>query len=161
MPHQIINMSSIYLIEKKNYFKTFTSPNPDVSAFVFNSQRQKIGDITYAVSPLFDKLYLFEIEVDVNHRRQGYGAAILEHLANEYDLPICPVQEIYNTFWHVVRSPKYEKLKLTQQLSTGDMKREASRWSYLRLQAEKLDQEIQKRFSNGESWEDAVGRGPD
>jgi GNAT superfamily N-acetyltransferase len=147
-----------------NYYKAFTAPNPDYEAVILNSTGDEVGTATYAVSPVFDRVYLFEIEITPEHRRQGYATAMLWHLAKTYGQPITAVKELYsaNSFWTAARQLKKVGLVVTMQLSVGDMDNEAARWQHLRSEAERLEKLISERLMvHNEPWHIAVGRGLD
>jgi hypothetical protein len=57
--------------------KAFTSPNPDVKATIIDAEEKVVGRVTYAVSPLHDRIYLFNIEVEEGYKRKGFGLAIV------------------------------------------------------------------------------------
>jgi GNAT superfamily N-acetyltransferase len=147
-----------------NYYKAFTAPNPDYDAVIRNSTGDEVGTATYAVSPLFDRVYIFEIEITPEHRGQGYATALLWHLAKTYGQPITAVKELYsaNSFWSAARRLKEVGLVVTTQLSVGDMDNEAARWQQLKPEAERLEKLITERLTvHNEPWHIAVGRGLD
>jgi len=154
-------LPTVSLREKANYYKAFTSPNPDVNAVVLDAAGQAVGRVTYALSPLCgDKLFLFNISIEPSLRRQGLGSAVLVHLAQRYDRPIIPVKELHTSFWHKVRRLKMPGLRIGAQLSVGCMDKEAERWSHLKADAERLDRLITERLAvSREPWDVAVGRG--
>ncbi len=76
-----------------NYYKAFTSPSCDLKAVIGNAAGDPVGTATYALSPLGDRVYVFEIEVHAACRRQGYALALLRYLAHTYGVPITPIKD--------------------------------------------------------------------
>lgn len=141
-----------------NHHKSFTSPNPDINATVYSSDRVPVGHITYAVSPLFDRLYIFDITIHDAYRRRGFGLAVMSYLATTYRLPITTIKEVSQAsgFWHSARLAGAP----IDTLSFSEMDTEAERWAHLKPHADKLELLISDRlFRNREAWETAVGRG--
>lgn len=155
-----VSLPAVSFQEAANFYKSFTSPNPDINAVVLDAAGHKVGRVTYAVSPLEDRLYLFQISIDQPSRRRGFGLAALVHIAQRYRLPIVPVKELYSPFWSAARELKATDLQILGQLSVGDMDNEAERWSHLQPEIERLNQLITDRLSlHREPWDVAVGRG--
>lgn len=141
-----------------NHHKSFTAPNPDIKATVYSSDRTAVGHVTYAVSPLFDKLYIFNITIQDANRRQGFGLAVMAYLATTYRLPITTIKEVFSAsgFWRAARLASSVPI---ETLSISEMDAERERWAHLKPLMGQLDILISDRFSNRESWETAVGRG--
>lgn len=159
--HRVLPEISLELT--KNYFKAFTAPSPDVTATIHNSQGQIVGCAVYAVSPLYDRVYLFTIDIAQSFRRQGYGLAVLTHIAKTHGLPITTVKEVFsaNSFWSAARSELATIAPMTSTLSVSEMDEEKSRWRHLQAEVDKLESVITERFLRGESYAHAVGRGLD
>jgi hypothetical protein len=141
-----------------NHHKSFTSPNPDIKATVYSSDRVPVGQVTFAVSPLFDRLYIFNLTIYDAYRHQGFGLAVMAYLATTYRLPITTIEEVFSAsgFWRAAR--------LTggpiETLSISEMDAERDRWAHLKPLMDQLETLISDRlFSKRESWEAAVGRG--
>ena len=145
-----------------NHHKSFTSPNPDIKATVYSSDRTAVGEVTYAVSPLFDRLYIFNITVHAPYRRQGFGLAIIEYIAMTYDVPITTIKEVFSAseFWSAARYLYDRPNEKIETLSISEMDRERARWAHLKPHIDQLDEQISDRlFNKRESWESAIGRG--
>lgn len=145
-----------------NHHKSFTSPNPDIKATVYSSDGAAVGRVTYAVSPLFDRLYIFDIAVHEPYRRHGFGLAIMAYLATAYRLPITTIKEVYSAsaFWRAARLASSRSNQQIDTLSVGEMDTERARWAHLKPKIDQLDELISDRlFAMRESWEMAVGRG--
>lgn len=144
------------------YYMTFTSPNPDVNVIIKNEADIEVGRACYAVSPLNDRVYIYEVEILDVHRRKGYGTALLLFLAQTYDLPITIIQELYSacSFWRFARGLGSAGIKLTEQLSVSGMACEAERWAHLKPEAKKLQDAIFHRVAVGkQSWSEAKSYG--
>jgi len=141
----------------------FASPNPDITATIQDSKDNAIGKVKYAISPLIDRIYLFEIEVDSVFRRRGFGLATLISLAKTYGLPMTVVHPISPAllFWETARKELSNSVPMTQSLSSSEMDAEQVRWNHLQPEIDKLEKAIAERFRRGESYEQAVGRGVD
>ncbi|OEZ63879.1 MULTISPECIES: hypothetical protein [unclassified Duganella] len=145
-----------------NHHKSFTSPNPDIKATVYSSDRREVGRVIYAISPLFDRLYLFDITIHVPYRRQGFGLTIMDYLTTTYRLPITTIKELFSAseFWRSVREVSSQRNEKIETLSVSEMNEERERWAHLKPLIDQLDVLISDRLSSKlESWESAIGRG--
>lgn len=113
--------------------KNFVEPNPDYRAVILNAQQEKVAAATFGISPLNDTVYLYQIEVESEHRRQGYALAFLTWLYRAYELPITPVHIVGSArgFWHTARHSGIHRLMVNEELRTGEMDAEKARWSHL------------------------------
>lgn len=147
-----------------NYHQAWTSPNPDLTATAWNGNGDTVGTIGYQLSPLGDKVYVFRIDVPEARRRRGYGLALLRHLASTYELPMTAVMELWSakSFWNAARKLAAPGFLVTPDLATGDMDAEASSWSHLQPDKDRLQELIRHRLEVlCEPWHIAVGRGLD
>ena len=147
---------------KKEYGgKNFAAPNPDITAAIQDIDGNVVGSIVYTISPLKDRIYLFDIKIYPAYRRRGLGLALLVFLAKEYDLPLTVVQPISPAllFWESARNELAHVVNMTESLSMGDMNAEKARWSHFQPQVQKLEQLIAERFRRGETYYQAIGRG--
>ena len=144
-----------------NHMQCFTSPNPDRIATVMTAAGEQVGYITYAVSPLFDKLYIFQINIDATFRRQRYGLAIIHYLHCTYKLPIATFNEVGTArrFWAAARHMVASLGSSITAMSVGEMTHERARWKHLQPETDRLEQLISQRFLAGEDYQSAVGRG--
>lgn len=141
-----------------NHHQSFTAPNPDIKATVYSSDRVAVGQVTYAVSPLFDKLYIFNITIHDSYRRLGFGLAVIAYLVTTYRLPITTIKEVFSAsgFWRAARLANGP----IGTLSISEMDAERERWAHLKPLIDQLNTLISERlFSKCESWETAVGQG--
>jgi hypothetical protein len=141
----------------------FAAPNPDITAAIKDIEGNVVGRTVYTVSPLKDRIYLFDIKIDPSYRRQGLGLALLVFLAKKYDLPLTVVQPISPAllFWENARKEVAHMAHMTESLSMGDMDAEKARWNHLQPQVQKLERLIAERFRRGETYSQAVSRGLD
>ncbi len=146
-----------------NYFKAYTAPAPDVKATIHDQAGNQVGTVSYGLSPLGDRVYLFDIRIDREQTRRGFATAVLLHLMRTYGQPITPVKELHSAsgFWDAARNMKDRGLVVTKSLGFGDMDFEAERWAHLAPAAKALESAILKRLAANEPWEMAVGRGLD
>ncbi|MYN26971.1 GNAT family N-acetyltransferase [Duganella levis] len=154
----IKQLRSIEIETSMNHYKSFTAPNPDIKATIYSSDQVVVGQVTYAVSPLFDKLYIFDITIHDAFRRQGFGLAVIAYLANTHRLPMATIKEVLSAsgFWRAARLASGP----IETLSLSEMDLERERWAHLKPLVDQLDSLISDRLSNKrESWEIAVGRG--
>ncbi|MHA6884646.1 GNAT family N-acetyltransferase [Ralstonia pseudosolanacearum] len=159
---KIESLPNIGVQASPNFYKAFTAPNPDFDATIHNAAGDQVGTATYALSPLSDRIYIFDIQIALEHRRCGYGTALLWHLARAYGQPITAVKELYSasSFWSAARQRKGDGLVVTEPLSVSEMDVEAARWEHLRPAAERLERLIAERLTvHHEPWHVAVGRG--
>lgn len=156
-------LPSITVKETHKFYRTFTGPNPDNRASIYNEVGDCVGSAVYGVSPLFDRVYIYQIEINQKYWRNGFATAFLAYLTRNYHQPITAVKELERSysFWDVVRKFSGEAFSVTKELTVTDMMREGKLWSHLKPEAERLDKVIEARLSNGEPWELAISRGFD
>lgn len=144
-----------------NHMQCFTSPNPDRIATVASAAGDQVGYISYAVSPLFDRVYIFQIKIDEPFRRQRYGLAIIKYLHSTYQLPIVTFNEVGSArrFWAATRHMVASLGSSITAMSVGEMNQERARWRHLQPETDRLEQLINQRFLAGEGYQSAVGRG--
>jgi len=137
-------------------------PPCDGTVYVFSNRRHtRLKVVCWDgndVSPLFDRLYIFDITIHDAYRRRGFGLAVMSYLATTYRLQITTIKEVSQAsgFWHSVRLAGAP----IDTLSFSEMDTEAERWAHLKPHADKLELLICDRlFRNCEAWETAVGRG--
>ncbi|MCE3602813.1 GNAT family N-acetyltransferase [Massilia sp. P8910] len=146
-----------------NHMKCFTSPSPDQQATVYAKDGARVGYVTYAMSPLFDMVYIFDIGIDEAFRRQGYALAVIRHLVLTYRMPLTTIKEVYaaHLFWAAARELAMLNDSSMSTISISEMNQEQARWEHLRPEMIRLENLIIQRFIQGESYESAVGRGLD
>lgn len=160
--YKLESLPTITVTVLDNYYKAFTSPNPDHNSSIYNAAKELVGMATYAVSPLDDRVYLFDIEILPEYRRQGYATAVLRYLTQTYNHPITAIKELYGAsdFWASVRRLKEVGIIVTEPLSCSEMDNEAARWQHLQPEIDRLDKLITERLTvHNEHWFEATGRG--
>jgi hypothetical protein len=133
-----------------------------IKANVYSEEGALVGKVTYAISPLFDKIYIFDITIDESWRRQGFGLAAIKHILSTYGLPIVTIKEVGSArdFWRNARQAALGKGQVITTLSVSEMDEERSRWAHLAPHVKELERLISERlFSLREEYEIAVGRG--
>lgn len=130
---RLAHVPKITMDVTRTYDMTFTAPNPDVKAVIKNQQGTTVGEACYAVSPLNDRVYVYNVEIFSAYRRQGYGTALLNYLAQNYKIPITVVRELSSScgFWKFARSLSCIGVHFTPQLSVSEMALESERWAHL------------------------------
>lgn len=154
------NPLKITVEEKLRYDHALTSPAPERRGGIFNSEGERIGFAVYALSPLNDCLYLYDIKIDQDFMRRGYGLAMLQYLAKTYRQPIIPIHELESAerFWDAAR--RYiTDVEVREPISVSDFDVERHRWAFLKPESDRLQAQINARLMRGEPWEEAVGRG--
>ncbi|MQA40671.1 GNAT family N-acetyltransferase [Rugamonas aquatica] len=154
-------LPTIEIETSTNHHQSFTSPNPDIKATIYSSDRTPVGRVTYAVSPLFDRLYIFDVTIHEPYRRQGFGLAAIEYLATTYCLPMATIKEVSlaRHFWRAARAASDRRGEQIGTLSISEMFEERKRWGHLKPQIDQLNTQISDRLIKHETWESAVGRG--
>ncbi len=139
----------------------FTTPSPSLFADLEDAQGQTVGRASYALSPLADRWYVYDLSIEEGQRGRGYGLAFLAHLAALHAVPITPVQELQEaqSFWRTARARRVSGLHVTGNMSVNQMQTEKLRWQHLGAEADQLEREVGQRFLKGESWDMATGRG--
>jgi hypothetical protein len=134
------DLPRIAVSQRANFCYAFTWPNPDLTAVVRGASGNLVGEMTYAISPLKDRVYIFDIRVEALLRRKGYGLAMLRWLATTYDIPMTPIKEIISAkpFWNEARRLCQKCFTVTNGLAVSDMQGEAARWGHLKLEAHRL-----------------------
>ncbi|MDI2593109.1 GNAT family N-acetyltransferase [Pseudomonas sp. 681] len=121
--------------------RDYLYPNPKFLAAVQTVDGQQIGILSYGINPLNDRLYVFQIEIQREYRRQGYGLAVLWTLSQQHGLLIMP-NHITGTaldFWRQAR----EILRsvggtIGEDLRFNQMEEEKARWAHLVPEPEHL-----------------------
>ncbi|WP_432262971.1 GNAT family N-acetyltransferase [Cupriavidus sp. TMH.W2] len=145
-----------------DHFRVVTAPSPEFRATLHNGASEEVGTAKYGLSPLGDRVYVYDIRVPPAHQRCGYATALLWYLAREYGRPITPVQELHaaSGFWNAARALAGAGVVVTEPV--WDLEAEAARWAHLRPDAERLAEQILERLHvRREPWQVAVGRGLD
>lgn len=157
-----VKLPEILVKKTARYDRTITSPAPDFRGDIFNSEGARIGFASYALSPLNDCLYVYDLRIEPGFMRQDYGLATLQYFANTYGKPIIPVHELESAegFWDVVRR-RIVAVEVREQISVSDLDKECQRWAFLKPDSDRLQEQIIARLMRGEPWEEAVGRGLD
>src|SRR5688500_1296480 len=103
--------------------QTFVEPNPDYRAIILNRLSQEVGTATFGINPLGDAAYVYQIEVHVQYRRQGYALAFLCWIYNEYSLPITPIHVVGSAlgFWSSARALPRGLLVVKDELRASEM----------------------------------------
>ncbi|WCM89738.1 GNAT family N-acetyltransferase [Acidovorax sp. NCPPB 3576] len=159
---RLAHVPKITMDVTRNYYMTFTAPNPDVKVVIRNQEGMTVGEACYAVSPLNDRVYVYDVEILSAYRRQGYGTALLSFLAQNYKIPITVVRELSSScgFWRFARSLGSAGIHFTQQLSVSEMAIESERWAHLQPQSPKLHETVRHRLAvEKQPWRDATTRG--
>lgn len=157
---ELFNPPQITVEAKLRYDHALTSPAPEYRGTIFNSKSEHVGFAVYALSPLNDCLYLYEIRIGQNFVRRGYGLAMLQYLAQTYRQPIIPVHELESAerFWDAARRYVTD-VEVREPISVSDFDVERHRWAFLKPESDRLQEQINVRLMRGEPWEEAVGRG--
>jgi hypothetical protein len=147
----IRDLPLISVRQRANFCHAFTWPNPDLTAAVRSASGEFVGEVTYAVSPLQDRVYVFDIQVEALLRRRAYGLAMLHWLTTTYDMPITPIKELLGAkpFWNEARRLSQKNFTITAGLAVFQMQSEAARWGHLKNEAHRL---IQMRARQSETW---------
>jgi len=144
-----------------DYFGQFTGPAPTFNAALRSSEGVIVGHARYALSPLLDRWYVYDLTIEPDHQSKGFGAAFLIELVRQARVPISPVQETYlgSLFWNAARAWRLPGLDVWPQISAANLRGEAARWAHLSEESDRLHQAIIQRLGDGEPWRTATGRG--
>ena len=120
--------------------QSFVEPNSDYRAVIRADQGEAMGTATFGISPLNDTLYLYQIEVLPQHRRQGYAMAWLYWLHQTHGLPITPVHIVGSaqSFWGTARQLNTLGMMVNRDIRTSEMTKEKARWAHLVPEPEHL-----------------------
>lgn len=106
-----------------------------------NHAGQRVGYLRFGISPLEDRVYLDEIEVDREHRRKGIGLATVWWLWNTYQVPVITVQQrgTSNGFWSK-STTRFAAIGAVvgDELRTAELNVEKQRWQHLVPEPEHL-----------------------
>ena len=111
----------------------FVFPGPDIAASV-QLAGQHVGWINYGVSPLEDRIYISEFDIEPTYQRRGLGLASLWWLWRQYQMPLTPMHEVGTSvgFWEKARKRfAGAGVELTKDIRTGDQESEQQRWQHL------------------------------
>ena len=146
----------------RDHFRAPTAPSPSATATLHSDDGEKVGSAQYGLSPLGDRVYVYDIYVAAEHRRCGYATAFLWHLSRQHTQPITPVRVLHaaTAFWENARALASAAMVVTE--TVWDLDAEAGRWAHLRPDAVRLEEQILERlYVAREPWAIAVGRGLD
>jgi hypothetical protein len=139
-----------------------TSPAPSLYSTIHNMNGEKVAVAAFAVSPINDRVYVFDIKTEKDFIRQGYASAFIWHLHETYRLPITPVHVLWTAddFWTKMRfRGKFRGMTITREVGS-DFTDEKNRWCHLEPEADKLREAITHRlFALHEPYEVATSRG--
>lgn len=136
------------------------SPNtqqltPFVDVCIYSADTELVGRLTYLLSPLNDRLYLYEILIFESFRKNGFGMAALAALSlTNNRTPIVPVK-ILNTqtargFWNSVYRRSNHLFPIKEEIGLGDWIIEADRWRHLHFAADCLTNYRQRHYDEFE-----------
>ncbi len=136
------------------------SPNtqqltPFVDVFISSEISGRVGHLTYLLSPLNDRLYLYEIQISESFRKNGYATSALKALSQRHNgIPISPVK-ILNTppargFWGSMYKRSCFLFPIMESISVGDWITEADRWRHLHFAADCLIDYRQRHYDEFE-----------
>ena len=126
----------IELVPTSNFTNgSFVFPNSWYRVRARRADGQFVGDISYGVSPLNDRIYVDGVGVDAEFRRNGYAKGMLLAVAMQCSpagklLPITALHETWGSqsFWNKMRRGAIPGVTVTQDIRAGDMVEEAKRW---------------------------------
>lgn len=147
------------------YDKPPTSPAPSCYAKIFNGEGVQVARASFGVSPLHDRIYVYEMEVSAGWHKKGYGSAFIAYLQGTYHLPITPIHVLHTAegFWEKLkRRGRLKGWVITDAMGMADLDEEIKRWAHLEPDIERLKDTISHRlFVLREPYEIAVSRGLD
>jgi hypothetical protein len=92
--------------DNSTYDSTFlVHPNPFRYRKYQDKEGQRFANVNIGISPLKDKVYIFDIKVDEDRQRKGFGLAILKSLYDEFNSPLVAIKELHSAkpFWDKAR----------------------------------------------------------
>lgn len=92
--------------DSSTYHSTFlVHPNPFRYRKYRDMEGQCFGSVNIGISPLKDKVYISDIKVEEDRRREGFGLAILKSLYDEFHSPLVAIKELHSAkpFWNRAR----------------------------------------------------------
>lgn len=142
-----------------------TLPAPTYQCRIFNEVRAVVGRASFGISPINDRVYLYDITVAQEWRRKRYGTSFLAYLHDTYHLPITPVHIISPAlgFWRELRQhAQAEGWVITQELGSDLRDEAAKRWPHLLMYKDRMKEVILHRQSVlQEPYQVATSRGLD
>lgn len=151
----------ITLVETLDFYMSPVSPAPKIYAEIHDAQGSMVGRMTYAVSPIADMLYVYEIKICTGRHRKGYGTAALCEIQRRNPFPITAVGEIESAyeFWGKLRTRLRKGPGIATSLSIYELEQEQLRWPHLSELSAQVQRSVANRLIAGVSWKDAVGCG--
>ena len=97
------------VVPRLHFWKSFCSPKPYVFASIVNAESAAVGKVWFGILPIFDRIYLFYIEIFSEHWGRNYATAAMAHLVDKYRMPVMPVKPSNASlaYWNKLRkSPR-------------------------------------------------------
>lgn len=111
----------------------FVFPGQDITAAI-EQHGQRVGHISYGISPLQDRLYISDYKIRDSFRRQGLGQAALWRLNRQHGMSLATLHEVGSSlgFWSKVeRRFAGAGVHLQRDIRIGDQAAEQQRWQHL------------------------------
>ncbi len=111
----------------------FVFPGSDFAAGI-EHHGQWVGWVDYGLNPLGDRLYINEIEIEPEHRRQGIALGVLWRLFQQHPVPIVPIHQRGDSyaFWDRARARFAAAGGLIEeQLRACQLDEAKQRWQHL------------------------------
>lgn len=109
----------------KSQAHSFAYPAPAYMALI--EANGVVGHVHYGLSPLRDRLYIYRLEIEPEHRRQGLALSTLWRLHLQFRLPLVSLQPV-SAFW---ASAAVILGQAGAHMSTAHASLESCRWALL------------------------------
>ncbi|KAA8685751.1 hypothetical protein [Pseudomonas caricapapayae] len=132
---QILRFVRLSLLETNSHRTHPCYPSPMIKmAIMVNALG--VGEISYTISPLQDRLFVYGIEISREYKRRGHGLAALWRLHQLHSLPIVPVSIISSNearrFWdrsrHILSAAG---ARIQPDIRRGHVYQEQQSWKHL------------------------------
>lgn len=120
---------------------------------------QRMGTVEFGINPLNDRVYIYDLTIEGQHRRRGLATAALWRLWCDHQVPLVPLHEVGTAvgFWSKVRRRfAAAGVEIKRDIRTGDQEQEQQRWQHLVPESE-VDRSIREYWAWVAS-EHAAGR---
>ncbi len=151
------DFSSLSLHVERDGLPSFVAPQPWQLATGSLDSRWDACRVGFGVSPIWDQIYVRDLEVVPELRRRGLAVALLTRVVHRCRvegrcLPVTPIQETIDSFgfWERLRCKPFPDLYILESIRLCDLDREAAQWHDLAQSSAEMSRFVRQRLGSRE-----------